>query len=96
MLHLHPVPQQGLLEKLESTDLRDVSDELHLEAAQRLSNLFGRFAEASTGDERSAFNEAQYGAECVVYHFTPEPPSEIDRIRNNNDVRRKIAFEEVV
>lgn len=93
-LHLYAVPQQGLLEQLESADPRMVSDALILEAAQRVSSLFGRFAERSRGDERHAFDEGQYGAECVVDHFTPVTPSAIEQIRHNQDVRRKMDYEE--
>lgn len=93
-LHLYGVPQQGFLEQLESANPRDVSDASILEFAQRMSGIAGRFSECSRGDERHAFSEIEYGAECLVDHFTPAAPSAIDQIRHNNDMRRKMDYEE--
>lgn len=93
-LHLHAVPQQGLLERLESTDPCTISNEALCYFAQRVSHLMGRVSNVSVGNERHALEEFEYGAECVVDHFTPVTPSAVEQIRHNQDVRRKMDYEE--
>lgn len=93
-LHLHAVTQGGLLEQLESADPRTISTKTLRCFAQRVSHLMGHVAHASTSDERHALEEFEYGAECVVEHYTPAPVSALERYRQNQEIRNTMEYEE--
>ncbi|GBQ04980.1 hypothetical protein [Saccharibacter floricola] len=98
MIHLHAVaqPQQGVFEQIESAEPRTLRDETILSFAQRLSQWAGRMAAASRGAEQEAFNELEYGVETVVQHYMPYMPDPLDRLRQGQDVARKLNQDERV